>query len=364
MDRLRMLASFGTLLVALLATTTSSAAATAPTAVTQGSAYAQLAADGNIIYGVNGRTVIRTDAANGASQNIFTAKRGWTVDYLVAGGGQLGIQLSKVVKRRVVGTRAVHYNASVGLARALGSGAVSAKRKYKCGTEVRVTDMTSAGEAIVVRSSFALSRKLCRKPVNASAQVRAVGWVASRTLFSGNIRNSRALASLGGVVINAELQGEKLILTGLGVGVFDLPTQQFVMIKPAGRSTLFIGQGDRNANALILGVALRGNQVKYELLDAASGYSNSIPLETTSLPVLYLTCGGYLLRAQYAARRGAVSQLQVVANPLIGAAAPNPTQLVPSGEALVNATCDGMNVVFSTYRNGTSFNLWRAPLSG
>lgn len=364
MDRFRLTASTAIAALALFAATTATATAAAPTPVTQGAAYAQLAVDGNVIYGVDGRTVIRTDATNATSRTVYIAPRGWVVDYMVAGGGHLGIQLSKTVKRRTVGTRAILYNSSLSTARLLGSGAVSAKRKYKCGTEVSVTDMTPAGEAIVVRNSFSLSRKRCRKPVNASSQIRGVSWGANRVLFSGSIRTSRPLGSLGGVVIGADLAGEKLIMTGLGVGVFDLPTQQFVMIKPAGRSTFFIGQGDRNANALILGIPSRGSQVRYELLDAASGYSNPVPIETTTLPVIYLTCGDYLLRAQYAPRRGTVSQLQVVANPLIAAAAPNPDQLVPSGDALIDATCDAANVVFSTYRSGDKYNLWRAPLTG
>lgn len=114
---------------------------------------------------------------------------------------------------------------------------------------------------------------------------------------------------------------------------------------------------------MILGIPSRGSQVKYELLDAASGYSNSVPIETTSAPVSYMPCGDYLVRAQFAARRGAVTQLTVIANPLIPAAAPNPDQLVPSGEILIDATCDATNVVFSTYRNGDTYNLWKAPLT-
>lgn len=364
MDRFRTTLVTAVLAVTISAALASSASATAPTAVTQGAAYAQLAVDGNIVYGVDGRSVIRTDATTGLSRTVYTAQRGWAVDYMLAGGGYLGIQLSKTVKRRMVGTRAVFYNSTAGAARSLGSGAVSAKRKYKCGTEVAISDVTATGEAVVIRNSFSLSRKRCRKPVNASTQIRGVTWLGNRVLFSGNIRNSRTLASLGGVVLAADLNGEKLVMTGFGVGVFDLPTQQFVMIKPSGRSTFFIGTGDRNANALILGIPSRGSQVKYELLDAASGYSNSVPIETTSAPVSYMPCGDYLVRAQFAARRGAVTQLNVVANPLIPATVPNPDQLVPSGEILIDATCDGANVAFSTYRNGDTYNLWRAPLSG
>lgn len=326
---------------------------------------AQLALDGGIMYATDGRVVSRIDTATGTSRIVVVAARGYVVDYVVAGGGVAGIQLSKTVKKNQVATRALAYTDATNSTRVLASGAVSAKRKFLCGTEAAVTDVTETGEAITARNSFALSRKRCRKPLSTSAIVRGHSAAGTRVLYSGRSNTSRSFASLGGLIVGAELSGNKLTLNGAGIGVLDLASQQFVLVRSAGRKTIFIGRTDKNANTLVVGIPLRGRQVKYELVDAASGYAAITPVETTTQLVRYEACGDYLVRAQFAAKRGSANTVTVVANPLIPAAAPNPDQLVPAGEYLIDATCDANGVVFSTIgTNVRNANLWRAPLAG
>lgn len=325
----------------------------------------QTAVDGNVLYATDGRVVSRINIADGTSRTILVANRGFAVDYLLAGGGVLGIQMSKMVKNRPASTRSVAYTDSTNSTRVLATGALSVKRKFLCGTEAAVTDVTETGEAITVRSTIALSRKRCRKPVSSSAIVRGHSSAGVRVLFSGRSSNSRSFASLGGFIFGAELSGTKLTLTGAGIGVFDLASQQFVLVRAAARRTIFIGTADKNANTLIVGVPLRGTQVKYEIVDAASGYTTATPIETTSLSVVFEACGDYLLRSQFARRRGSANTLTVVPNPLIPAAAPNPDQLVPAGEFLLDASCDASSVAFATIgASVNTANLWRAPLSG
>lgn len=361
----RLLLVVATIMLAMFCFTVTSANATPATQFGTSTLAGQLALDGGVMYATNGRVVTRIDTANGTSRIIVVAARGYAVDYVIAGGGVAGIQMSKTVKKNQVATRALAYTDATNSTRTLASGAVSAKRKFLCGTEAAVTDVTEAGEAITARNTFALSRKRCRKPISSSAVVRGHSAAGTRVLYSGRSNTSRSFASLGGLIIGAELAGNKLTLNGAGIGVFDLASQQFILVRAAGRRTIFIGRSDRNANTLVVGIPLRGSQVKYELIDAASGYSAITPIETTTQAVRYEACGDYLVRSQFAARRGGTNTVNVVANPLIPAAAPNPDQLVPTGEYLVDATCDANGVVLSTIgANVTNANLWRAPLSG
>lgn len=341
------------------------AGATPATKFGTSSTAIQNAVDGAVMYATNGRVVSRINIADGTSRTILVATRGFTVDYILAGGGVAAIQMSKMVKNRQAKTRAVAYTDATNSTRVLATGALSAKRKFLCGTEVAVTDVTQAGEAVTVRGSFALSRKRCRRPVSSSAIVRGHSAAGVRVLYSGRSNSSQSFASLGGLIFGAELTGSKLTLTGAGVGVFDIASQQFVLVRAAGRRTFFVGLPDKNANTLLIGVSDRSTQVKYEIIDAASGYSASTPIETTSQSVVYGACGDYLLRSQFARKRGGINTLTVVANPLIPAAAPNPDQLVPAGELLLDASCDATSVVFTTIgANVNSSNLWRAPLTG
>lgn len=325
----------------------------------------QLALDGAAMYVTNGRVVSRINTADGTSRIVVVAPRGYSVDYVSAGGGVAGVQLSKTVKKNQVATRALAFTDATNSTRVLGSGAMSAKRKFLCGTEVIVTDVTESGEVITARNSYALSRRRCRKPVSTSAIVRGHSAAGVRVLYSGRSNTSRSFASLGGVIFGAELAGNKLTLNGAGIGVFDLASQQFILVRAAGRKTIFIGRSDKNANTLVVGIPLRGSQIRYELIDAASGYGAVTPIETTSQPVRYEPCGDYLVRSLFAAKRGSANTITVVANPLIPAAAPNPDQLVPAGEYLIDATCDANAVVFSTIgADVNNASLWRAPLTG
>lgn len=354
-----------TLAVAALGAIASPAGATPATQLGTSAIAGQTAVDGGVMYATNGRVVSRINIADGTSRTILVASRGFSVDYILAGGGVAAIQMSKNVKKRPAKTRAVAYTDATGSTRVLATGALSVKRKFLCGTEVAVTDVTEAGEAITVRGSIALSRKRCRKPVSSSAIVRGHSAAGVRVLYTGRSSNSRSFASLGGFIFGAELSGSKLTLTGAGVGVFDLTSQQFVLVRAAGRRTIFIGTADKNANTLIVGVPLRGKKVKYEIVDAASGYTVATPIETTSQAVVFESCGDYLLRSQFAQKRGSANTVTVVPNPLIPAAAPNPDQLVPAGEYLLDASCDASSVVFTTLGASVrAANMWRAPLAG
>jgi len=225
----------------------------------------------------------------------------------------------------------------------------------------------SAGEAMLIRSSYSLSRKLCRKPLSVSSDVIAVGPNGNRTVFAGRIKRGNPLLKLGGPVTDASLVGNTLMLASFGIGTLDLVSQQFVMVAPASRSVQFsLGELDQSGNLLVSALKGRNFRGTYTMYGAESGYSDVKTIEGNARDVSYDVCGDYLMRSKYDAKSGDTTSVDVLSNPFRSVLAPGPSPLAATTTlSLWNSACDNTNAVYAVSKpSGNDTLIYLAPLAG
>ena len=291
----------------------------------------------------------RSDSAGSS----YVAPRGYASTTSRRWRGRGSSALARPCKKNQVATRALAFTDATNSTRGPRQRRDEREAQVPLWDRGDVTDVTAIGEVITARNSYSLSRRRCRKPrqhcPRSSAATLPLASVSSTPATSATaeslLRESRRRDPRRGA------RGNKLMTQRCRYRRLRprLPNSSSSSARPVAKHSSSAA-ATSNANTLVVGIPLRGSQIRYELIDAASGYGAVTPIETTSLPVRYEPCGDYLRRVQFAANAAAANTITVVANPLIPAAAPNPDQLVPAGEYLIDATCDANAVVFSTYR--------------
>jgi hypothetical protein len=326
----------------------------------------ELAIDGPTLYWNNDRGVTKVDIATGASTVVFYAPRGSQVYDMEAGGGTLAILVRKFAKHKSV-TKAYVRSDTTGVLRVAAKGTAKYKKTDPvCGTEVQLGKVADSGEALVVRNKYSLSKKICKKPENLESDVIAAGPAASRVVFTGRFAPNNPLVKLG-IVFDADMAGDKLMLSGFAIGVLDLATRSFAVVANEPRNAVDFGQLDRFGNPLI--TRLKGSKgiATTELLSAESGYSAVTPIESGTRGAYYETCGDYLMRSKFDLGKNQTSSVTVTPNPLAPPGLTGSTALAEGvNQPLWASACDGTNVAYAVSPVGGSNSpaLFVAPLAG
>jgi hypothetical protein len=324
--------------------------------------------DGENVYWSNGSTVTRANAVSGLGGTVYRKHKKTRVTEIASGGGQMTFAtVSETKKTRT--TTAYLFDAASGVVRRLTSGKEKLRKGATvCGSVVTLGRITAAAEALVIKTIYSPGKKPCGRRLTLRSTVTGFAPAGSRQLFSGDASiPGGPLDQLIGV-FDAQLSGNRLLMTGYGVGLLDIPTQQFTLLAPGRRSGVAYAEFDPYENVLLTKINVRSGKAGISLLDAASGFSNAVAIETGSASKLsYRSCGAYLQRALYASRPNSPNGISAIPNPL-KANGPAASQPLPEAAAsqgvLVQDNCDATRAVWAIGRSNGQLQIFAAPFTG
>jgi hypothetical protein len=346
-----------------------SPAVAAATLVGQSPIIGQLEIDGDFVYWSDGRKLTRTNINSSLGNTVYRAPKGTRITAVEAGGGRLAFTTLKPGKRSRKSTAYIFDSASGATSRIASGSEKIKKREALCGSSLSLGNVTATGEALLIKSTFSFNKKFCKKPISVRSSVTGFAPGGLRLLFSGNAAIQGDPLSQLFDLYSADLNGNRLLLSGFGIGVFDIASQQFTLLASQRRTDFVTGAFDQYGNVLISRSKdkLKGNT--FSLLDGLSGFTNTVPVETGSGSLSYRTCGGYLQRANYAFKRNELGGIKVNPNPL------KPEGLLPSVPMADSPTtqtllwdedCDATRSVWavSSATNVSKLQIFVAPLTG
>ncbi|MGH2905449.1 MAG: hypothetical protein ACRDKI_01620 [Solirubrobacterales bacterium] len=319
---------------------------------------------GGSVYWTNPETVNRVDIATGAASVIYRAPRYFSVTDVEADGGTVVLS-SQGFRGRYIVTNNYIYSPATNALRRVATGRLRITGAFDlCGSRVMWGRVKPNGDALMIKNSASTSRKRCKKPISVRTIISTVSPNSGQTLLDTDLARGGSLQRIG-LPQDADLAGSRLLLTGNGVGVYDLTNKGFTVVAAGPRYGDQLAQVDPAGDVLVTDYFDRPYKTVTRLFDALSGYSAPIVLEPKSPRINYFVCGDYLARANFDEKRGQISGVTVLPNPLIPQGLVGSTPQPELQQSLWSVGCDATTLAWVTSPyNDRGESLFVAPLAG